>query len=136
VLHHTPDPRKAFEGLLKFLKPGGVICLALYIDYGMYHNSLLVRKLTTRLPPAVLYPLTTAATLLLYLPYRFLGLRLAWFPISLSPFLKEAILDTYDCYSPKYQFTYGVDEVFAWFKEAGLRDIEPRPQPVTVLGWK
>ena len=30
VLHHTPDPRKAFHGLLRFLKPGGIICLTLY----------------------------------------------------------------------------------------------------------
>ncbi len=136
VLHHTPDPRGAFEALLKLLKPGGVICLTLYPDYGMYHNSRLVRKLTTRLPASVLYPLSVVATALLYVPYRFLGLRLAWLPISLSPKLREAILDTYDCYSPKYQFTYGVDEVFAWFRDAGLHEIEARPQPVTVLGWK
>jgi SAM-dependent methyltransferase len=136
VLHHTPDPRRAFDGLLKFLKPGGVICLTVYANYGIYHNSRLLRKLTTRLPNAVLYPLCVAITALLYLPYRFLGLRMAWLPISLSSNLREAILDTYDCYSPKYQFTYGVDEVFAWFKQAGLKNIEPRPQPVTVLGWK
>jgi SAM-dependent methyltransferase len=140
VLHHTPDPRKAFEGLLRYLKPGGVICLTLYTDYGMYHSSRYLRKVTTKLPASVLYPISALATLLLYVPYRYLGFRYGllgrFMPISLSGNIREAILDTFDCYSPKYQFTYADDEVFAWFKQAGLRDIEVRPQPVTMLGYK
>lgn len=140
VLHHTPDPRKAFEGLIKYLKPGGVICITLYTDYGMYHTSRFLRKLTTRLPSGVLYALTTAATVALYLPYRYLGLRYSllgrFMPLSLSSNFKEAILDTFDCYSPTYQFTYADHEVFAWYKECGLKDIEVRPQPVTMLGYK
>jgi 2-polyprenyl-3-methyl-5-hydroxy-6-metoxy-1,4-benzoquinol methylase/uncharacterized protein YbaR (Trm112 family) len=140
VLHHTPDPEKAFAGLIKYLKPGGVICVTLYADYGIYHSSRYLRKLTTRLPTGLLYALTTAATLLLYVPYRFLGFRYGilgrFMPISLSPNLKEAILDTFDCYSPKYQFTFSDDQVFALFKACGLRDIEVRPQTVTMLGYR
>jgi SAM-dependent methyltransferase len=140
VLHHTPDPHKAFANLVKYLKPGGIICVTLYTDYGMYHSSRYLRKLTTRIPAKLLYFLTTAATVILYLPYRFLGLRYGllgrFMPLSLSPNFKEAILDTYDCYSPKYQFTFSDYQVFALFKECGLRNIEVRPQPVTVLGYK
>lgn len=140
VLHHTPDPRRAFEGLLKFLKPGGVICLTLYEDHGMYHTSRYLRQITTKLPNAVLYGLSALMTTLLYIPYKYLGFRYGIFgrfaPISLSDNFKEAILDTFDCYSPKHQFTYADHEVFLWFKEAGLRDIDVRPQPVTILGFK
>ena len=47
----------------------------------------------------------------------------------------ETILDTYDCYSPKHQYTYDVYEVFEWFKEAGLHKIEIKPR-MFILGYK
>ena len=140
VLHHTPDPPAAFDGLVKLLKPGGIICITTYTDYGMYFTSQYARKFTTRLPARMLYPLTTIYTLLLYVPYKYLGFRHGILgrvlPISLSASIGEAILDTYDCYSPKYQFCYPVHEVFGWFKKNGLEGIEARPQPTTVLGRK
>lgn len=140
VLHHTPDPRRGFDALVGLLKPGGVVCITTYPDYGMYFTSRYARKLTTRLPAAVLYALTTLFTLVFYFPYKYLGLRHGFMgrllPISMSDSLREAILDTYDCYSPKYQFCYAVHEVFEWFKENGLERIDARPHPTTVLGWK
>lgn len=140
VLHHVPDPRRAFTNLVGYLKPGGIICVSVYPDAGMYHNSRHVRKVTTLLPKRLLYMITTLMTLTFYVPYRWLGLRHGimgkFLPISLSDSLAEAVLDTYDCYSPKYQFTYSCDEIFRWFKEASLEKIEVRPQPVTVLGYK
>lgn len=140
VLHHVPDPKKAFDNLVGYLKPGGAICVSVYPDTGMYRDSRHVRKITTLLPKRLLYALTTFMTLSLYAPYRWLGLRHGimgrFLPISLSDSIAEAILDTYDCYSPKYQFTYSCDEIFRWFRESGLRDIDVRPQPVTVLGYR
>jgi ubiquinone/menaquinone biosynthesis C-methylase UbiE/uncharacterized protein YbaR (Trm112 family) len=140
VLHHTPDPKKAFAGLTKYLKPGGMILVTLYSVHEIYHTSRHFRKLTTKLPSPVLYALTTLMTLVLYYPYRYLRLAYSllghYLPISTSPSLKEAILDTFDCYSPKYQFTYTEYEVFTLFKDCGLRDIEVRPQPVTMLGFR
>ena len=140
VLHHTPNPRKGFDALVKLLKPGGVICITTYPDYGMYYTSRHARKLTTRIPAPVLYALTTLFTVAFYFPYKYLGLRHGLMgrllPMSMSNSLKEAVLDTYDCYSPKYQFCYAVHEVFDWFKENGLERVDARPQPTTVLGWK
>ena len=140
VLHHTPDPRKAFAGLVKYLKPGGMIIVTLYSIHEIYHTSRHFRKITTRLPSPVLYALTTLMTMVLYYPYRYLKLSYSllghYLPISTSPSLKEAILDTFDCYSPKYQFTYADHEVFSLFKECGLHSIEVRPQPVTILGFR
>ena len=140
VLHHTPNPDKGFDALVKLLKPGGVICITTYTNYGMYFTSQFARKITSRLHPFVLYPATLLFTLLFYFPYKYLGLRHGLMgrllPISLSNSLREAILDTYDCYSPKYQFCYAVHEVFDWFKKNKLERIDARPHPTTVLGWK
>jgi len=140
VLHHTPDPEKGFESLVKLLKPGGLICITTYPNYGMYFNSQYARKITSKLPPFILYPLTVLLTCSLYFPYKYLGMRHGIIgralPISLSDSFKEAILDTYDCYSPKYQFCYAVHEVFDWFKSNKLEKIDARPHPTTVLGWK
>jgi SAM-dependent methyltransferase len=140
VLHHTPNPRAAFDALLPLLKPGGIICITVYENRGMYHTSRYLRKATTRLPPALLYSLCAAYTALMYVPYRYLGLRYGFLgrfaPISLSDNPREAVLDTFDCYSPTWQFTYGDDEIFSWFKQNNLIDIEVRPQPVTLLGYK
>jgi SAM-dependent methyltransferase len=33
VLHHTPEPRKGFESLLRLIKPGGKILIGLYNSY-------------------------------------------------------------------------------------------------------
>lgn len=138
VLHHTPDPRRAFDGLIRLLKPGGIICITVYEDRGMYHSSRYLRKVTTKFPSVVLYPLCVLYTSLMYIPYKYLGFRYGilgrFAPISLSSSFKEAILDTFDCYSPTYQFTFSDYDIFRWYQENKLIDIEIRPQPVTVLG--
>ncbi len=140
VLHHTPKPKEYFSKLIKLLKKDGMICITVYDKSGMYHTSRYVRKITTKINPKILYFLTTLYTLLFYIPYRFLGLRYTLIgrliPISLSNKLSESILDTYDCYSPKYQNAYDVHEIFRWFEDAGLKNIRVMPQPVTILGYK
>ena len=140
VLHHTNDPEKAFKGLLKYLKPGGIICITLYHKYGMYHTSRYLRTITTKLNPKLLYTLVCFFVTILYLPYRFLGFRYGILgrimPISLSSNFYEAILDTFDCYSPKYQFTYEIHEVYNWFKHSNMKEIAVRPQDITILGKK
>ena len=107
VLHHTPNPKKAFQALLPLLKPGGIICITVYENYGMYHTSRFLRRLTAKIPSLFLYPIVALYTALMYVPYRYFGLKYGiigrFAPISLSNNILEAILDTFDCYSPKYQ---------------------------------
>jgi SAM-dependent methyltransferase len=146
VLHHTPDPYSAFKGLLKFLKPGGQICITLYHKSGMYHSSRYLRKITTIINPKLLYPLLAIAVFILYIPYKYLGFRYGILgrimPISLSSNFFEAILDTFDCYSPKFQFTYDTYEIYNWYKDNNLKNIDIIPQAalkdnnVTLLGTK
>ena len=106
----------------------------------MYKNSGFIRKITNKILPSILYPLIAFLVILLYYPYRYIGLRHTLlgkiFPIGLNNNLSEAILVTYDCYSPKYQFCYAAHEVFSWFKKAGLVNIEARPDPSTIIGYK
>ena len=140
VLHHTPDPKLAFSRLLPLLKPGGSLCITVYEHGSMYHTSRYARKITTKLPNRILYFLCAVYVLLMYIPYKFFGLRYGFLgrliPISLSNNLFEVILDTFDCYSPKYQFTYREGEIYSWFKEEGLTDIEFKSEPVTLIGKK
>ncbi|MDC0120687.1 class I SAM-dependent methyltransferase [Amylibacter sp.] len=140
VLHHTPNPRLAFSKLVSLLKPGGTLCITVYEKGSMYHTSRYVRKITKRLPNQFLYLLCLVYVLLMYIPYKYMGLRYGLLgkllPISLSSNLFEAILDTFDCYSPSYQFTYKESEIYQWFKSEGLQNIELKSEPVTVLGTK
>ena len=43
-------------------------------------------------------------------------------------------LDTFDWYSPKYQWKHTYEEVEGWFREAGLVEIHRGEFPVSVRG--
>src|SRR5262245_45898035 len=81
VLHHLPDPEAAFQNLLRFLKPGGVVQIYLYwkpeqrpIKSAMLSGISAARRLTTRLPHSAVYVLAypTAAVAFAFFvwPYR------------------------------------------------------------------
>lgn len=140
VLHHTPNPRLAMSKLVSLLKPGGILCITVYEKGSMYYTSRYARNVTTKLPNLLLYSLCILYVTLMYIPYKYLGLRFGLLgrllPISLSNNFFEAILDTFDCYSPTYQFTYRESEIYRWFKEEKLKNVEFKDEPVTLLGEK
>jgi SAM-dependent methyltransferase/uncharacterized protein YbaR (Trm112 family) len=83
VLHHLPNPEAAFQNLLRFLKPGGVVQIYLYwkpeqrpIKAAMLLGVSAARRLTTRLPHSAVYVLAypTAAIAFTFFvwPYRIL----------------------------------------------------------------
>ena len=83
VLHHLPDPEAAFQNLLRFLKPGGVVQIYLYwkpeqrpIKAVMLSGISAARRLTTRLPHgavyALAYPTAVVAFTFFVWPYRIL----------------------------------------------------------------
>ena len=151
VLHHTPDCKQAFLGLLPYLKPGGTIAIWVYNAHVWTPGSLLesvnsvYRSVTTRLPSRLLYALC-----LLELPYYFLRklpfvdkllhLLLPGFMYHAIPKtndslkIREHVLDTFDWYSPTYQSKHTVPEVFAWFEDAGLKNIRVLPELVALSG--
>jgi len=83
VLHHLPNPEAAFQNLLRFLKPGGVVQIYLYwkpeqrpIKAAMLSGITAARRLTTRLPHgavyALAYPTAMVAFTFFVWPYRIL----------------------------------------------------------------
>jgi SAM-dependent methyltransferase len=138
VLHHTPDVRAAFEHVAAVVKPGGGLAVYLYARYGPQHCPNAIRKVTTRLPTGVMLALSAAAVPLYY-PYRLpvLGKLLNFVcPISLNPDWRWRWLDTFDWYSPKYQWKVLYPDVFRWFQSNGFQDIELFDGPIRMRGSK
>jgi SAM-dependent methyltransferase len=140
VLHHTPDPRRAFASLPRVLKPGGSLTITVY-DAGnkvYVMNSRFWRRFSTRLPRPVLHLLSYAAAPLYYLwtmPVIGWLFRSVAF-ISLERDWRWRVLDTFDWYSPRYQSWHTHHEVFGWFKENGLENIAVLAPSVSQIGRK
>jgi SAM-dependent methyltransferase len=138
VLHHTPDPRATFNNLLPFIKPGGRISITLYSRYNTVYviSTTLWRWLTRRLPGKLVYAMSHLAIPLYHL-YRIplLGLigKGMW-PISMDPDPQWRLLDTFDCYTPRYQFSYTHPEVYRWFHEGNLQQLQARGPGVSFIG--
>jgi SAM-dependent methyltransferase len=140
VLHHTPDPRRAFASVARVLRPGGSLSITVY-DAGnkvYVANSRFWRRFTTRLPRRVLHALSYAAAPLYYLwtlPVVGGLLRAVAF-ISLERNWRWRVLDTFDWYSPRYMSWHTHHEVFGWFKENGFVDVEVLAPSVSQIGIK
>jgi SAM-dependent methyltransferase len=139
VLHHTPDPREAFARVAATVKPSGKLAVYMYARYGPSHKaSDAIRHVTTRLPLKVMWGLSAVAIPLYYL-YRVpvVGklFQLAA-PISMEPEAKWRWLDTFDWYTPKYQYKYLYPEIFRWFRENGFHDVEIFDGPIRMSGKK
>jgi SAM-dependent methyltransferase len=124
VLHHTPDPRRAFAQLARKVKPGGRLAIWLYrknTPPQEWLNSAL-RSVTTRLPPRVLEPLCVGLGVLGSLPIlnRTLN-KIANF--SSHPDWTLRVCDNFDWYAPRYQSHHTVDELKSWFEEEGFDNL-------------
>ncbi len=141
VLHHTPDPKKAFSLLPRLLKKGGVISIWVYSNDGLYlklYNffSDAYRIFTKRMRPRRLYALSKIAVPFYYVKkIPFFGKMFQIiFPTSLHPNKDWRILETYDFYSPQYQFHYTTREVLAWYFENDLRNVHQLHDTVCIRG--
>lgn len=138
VLHHTPDPRAAFDRVAATVKKGGGFAVYLYHGYGPQSCPDIIRKVTTRLPLRAMFAISAFAVPLYYL-YRLpvVGkvLRLLC-PISLHPHWRWRWLDTFDWYTPKYQWKFHYPEIFRWFRMNGFHDIEVFDDPIRMRGVK
>ena len=137
VLHHTTDTRKAFLSLTRLLKPGGRMAVWVYsTENRIRFGSEVLRLITPRLPKAMLLKACRLA-IPLYHVQRVPVLRTITavaIPTSLNPDPEWRWLDTFDWYSPRYQWKHTYDEVERWFQEAGLTDVQRGPVAVSVRG--
>lgn len=138
VLHHTPNTKAAFDELPKLLREGGKISIWVYSAYARFQwrFSDMYRRLTPRLPKRVLHSLSYVAVPLYYLhKIPIIGVFLRWvLPVSTHPRRDWRVLDTFDWYSPKYQWKHTYEEVFRWFDAQGLGNIRVLEFPVALQG--
>lgn len=141
VLHHTPDTKQGFQALVKKLAPGGRISIYVYSSYDRLHRivSRFLRKFTTRLPKPVLYQLCKLAIPMhtvekIPVLGRLIAVLIPTGAVYEDP--QWRVLNTFDWYSPRYQWMHTVEEVFAWFEAEGLEKIRVLPYSVSVSGSK
>ena len=124
VLHHTPDPQRAFHEIARRVKPGGRLAVWLYRRNSLpqeWLNSGL-RAVTTRLPARVLEPLCAGLGAVGSVPVlnRTLN-KLANF--SNHPDWTLRVCDNFDWYAPHFQSHHSLDELKRWFVEEGFNEI-------------
>jgi ubiquinone/menaquinone biosynthesis C-methylase UbiE len=137
VLHHTPDTKRAFLSLTRLVKPGGRIAIWVYsTKLKLMFGGELLRMVTPRLSKPMLLKASKVAIPLYHVHRLPLVGRIttALLPTSLNPDPEWRWLDTFDWYSPRYQWKHTYEEVEGWFREAGLVNISREPFPVSVRG--
>ena len=128
VLHHTPNPRRAFAQIARRVKPGGRLAVWLYRRNTApqeWLNSGL-RAVTTRLPAGLLEPLCAGLGVLGSIPVlnRTLN-KIANFSNHADWTLR--VCDNFDWYAPRYQSHHTLDELKVWFTEEGFAEITELP---------
>jgi SAM-dependent methyltransferase len=123
VLHHTPDPRRAFQQIARCVKPGGRLAVWLYRRNTVPQEWLntALRALTTRLPARVLEPLCAGLGLLGGIPVLNRSLnKIANFSNHADWTLR--VCDNFDWYAPPYQSHHTIEELKRWFVEEQFGD--------------
>ncbi len=124
VLHHTPNPRRAFAEIARKVKPGGRLAVWLYRRNVLLQEWLNtgLRGVTTRLPARVLEPLCAGLGALGSVPVlnRTLN-KVANF--SSHPDWTLRVCDNFDWYAPAYQSHHSIEELKTWFAEEGFGNL-------------
>ena len=139
VLHHLPDPEAAFQNLLRFLRPGGVVQIYLYwkperqpIKAAMLSGVSAARRVTTRLPHnavyALAYPTAAAAFVFFVWPYRILrkfpGLNRVAEDLPMRQYanlpFRVCVNDQLDRFSAPIENRYTRADVLGWLARASL----------------
>lgn len=153
VVQHTPDPARALASVVRCVRVDGSFCFTIYArrPWTLLNGKYLIRPVTRIMPKAtllraieqampVLFPLTDR---LFRMPV--LG-RVAQFVIPVATYVgrselndeqryREAILDTFDMLSPRYDSPMTADEVGRVLRDVGARDWSFRTRvPINVVG--
>jgi SAM-dependent methyltransferase len=140
VLHHTPSTVRAVASAARFVKPGGTLAVWLYGRHlRLTHlGSEILRPVTSRIPQERLLRMVRWTVPKMDRLHEHAGplskpLRVA-LPTSGHPDPEWRILDTFDWYSPRYQWKHANEEVTEWFRRLGFTDLWVGPVPVSVRG--
>jgi SAM-dependent methyltransferase len=147
AIHHTPDPPATFRALAGALAPGGTLAISAYARKGAAREAVddALRARIGALPPEEAFAACEAFTALgralaeiservrVPVDVPLLGLRAGEYGVQqlvydhlLKCFWNESwgerfsTLVNYDWYHPEHAHRYEVDELRAWFEDAGL----------------
>ena len=157
VLHHTPSTKEAFVSVARLVKPGGKLSVWLYhvwrwpelTGFKGLHASAKgavtdsIRAVTTRMPLMMLHYMCYLAIPAGWVqaklwnapaPIKAVFSPLLLVHLSVHPKAAVRLLDTFDWYSPRYQWKHTVPEVAGWYQELGFVDIDTSGFPVSVRG--
>jgi SAM-dependent methyltransferase len=137
VLHHTRSTREAFRKIAPLVKPGGLVAAAVYEESPAWDYSDRYRRWTTRMSYPFLHFLSHVGVshyhlleLARALPHgEFLrGNLYRALPTRIHRDPSWRILDTFDWFSPHYQWKHDEVEVKRWFSELGFESVERMPE--------
>jgi SAM-dependent methyltransferase len=138
VLHHTPDTRKYFQALVPYVRHGGTIAIWVYPVEPDYVTRKQWIPFTSRIPERIFYEWCRW-----FVPFAnrhpnnlLIRCIRRVFPFSRQGLgLENDILDTFDCYPPRFHGIHTPEEVEGWFTEAGLVDVHnPGPSNTAMRG--
>ena len=148
VIQHTPDPKKTMETLPGFVKPGGHVAYDFYektiweklavIKFGLRRftpdlptetNLRLAQTLTAAFFPvgATMARLPVTRYFVNFLPIAVVRDK----ELSLKQEYLWSLLDTFDCYGPKYEIRQHYRDVMQLLEGMRLEDIKGRSGVVT-----
>lgn len=139
VLHHTPSTAEAFKHMTTMVKKGGQLAIYVYHAGGLArYVSDALRLLTTRLPRSVVYWASIVAVPLYYIHRLPVIGRISQvlLPTIVHPRWRWRWLDTFDWYTPAYQWKHRYPEVLRWFREGSFNDLYVADEPICVRGTK
>ena len=121
VLHHSPDPRRAFSQVAARVKPGGRLAVWLYRKNTPPQEWLnwALRTVSSRAPARALEAVSLGLGAVGSVPVLNKTLnKVANF--SNHPDWTLRVCDNFDWYAPRYQSHHTVDELKRWFREEGF----------------
>ncbi|HET7586542.1 MAG TPA: methyltransferase domain-containing protein [Gammaproteobacteria bacterium] len=125
VIHHTPDPRRAFRSLFDATRPDGRVYVQVYRKREAWVGipNILIRSVTTRIPTRLLWALCVCGvpvhTALVHVVAALRGER----PMLAKCTRRERALSLFDNYSPRYQFRYRPEEIRRFFTDMGIEEV-------------
>ena len=153
VVQHTPDPPAVVANVVRCVRPDGRFAFSIYArqPWTKLNAKYLVRPLTRRLSqPSLLRAIEAAMPLLFPLTDCLLRVplvgKVARFTIPVATYVdrdefsraqryQEAILDTFDMLSPRYDSPMRWNEVERVLRSAGARSWDFRTRvPINVIG--
>ncbi|HZV03054.1 MAG TPA: class I SAM-dependent methyltransferase [Planctomycetota bacterium] len=141
VLHHTRSTREALRSIAPLVKPGGRLAVGIYESSPTWDYSDRYRRWTTRMSYSLLHLLSHVSIpyfhvleLARSLPHgEFLaGNLFRALPTRIHPDAHWRILDTFDWFSPHYQWKHDEAEVKRWFTELGFQAVSRLPERTMV----